>query len=70
MVGILFEKGANTFTNIHEKFPYIISSLCKKHKLNKFIHLSALGIEKAKDSKYAMSKLNGEWQFKKTLKNR
>ena len=68
LVGILFEKGANTFTNIHEKFPYIISSLCKKHKLNKFIHLSALGIEKAKDSKYAMSKLNGEKAIQKNFK--
>ena len=53
-------KGSNNFTNIHEKFPSMISSLCKKHKINKFIHLSALGIENAKDSKYAMSKLNGE----------
>ena len=52
LVGILFEKGASTFTNIHEKFPSMISSLCQKHKLNKFIHLSALGIENAKDSMF------------------
>ena len=38
LVGILFEKGASNFTNIHEKFPDMISSLCNKHKLNKFIH--------------------------------
>ena len=68
LVGILFEKGANTFANIHEKFPSMVASLCKKHKLNKFIHLSALGIEKAKDSKYAMSKLNGEMAIKKNFK--
>ena len=68
LVGILFEKGANTFTNIHEKFPSMISRLCQKHKLNKFIHLSAIGIENAKDSKYAMSKLNGEIEIQKNFK--
>ena len=68
LVGILFEKGANTFTNIHEKFPSMISRLCQKHKLDKFIHLSALGIENAKDSKYAMSKLNGEMAVQKNFK--
>ena len=60
LVGILFEKGSSSFTNIHEKFPSMISSLCHKHKIDKFIHLSALGIENAKDSKYAVSKLKGE----------
>ena len=60
LVGILFEKGASNFTNIHEKFPSMISNLCHKHKIDKFIHLSALGIENAKDSKYAISKLKGE----------
>ena len=68
LVGILFEKGANTFINIHEKFPSMISRLCQKHKLDKFIHLSALGIENAKDSKYAMSKLNGEMAVQKNFK--
>ena len=68
LVGILFEKGANSFTNIHEKFPSMISSLCHKHKINKFIHLSALGIEKAKESKYAISKLNGERAVQKNFK--
>ena len=31
-----------------------------KYKIEKFIHLSALGIENAKDSNYAKSKLDGE----------
>ena len=38
----------------------MISNLCQKHNISKFIHLSALGIENAKESKYAMSKLKGE----------
>ncbi len=69
LVGILFEKGSNNFTNIHEKFPSIISSLCEKHKISKFIHLSALGIENAKDSKYAASKIRGEIEVRKNFKN-
>ena len=48
LVGILFEKGPNNFTNIHEKFPAMISKFCSKHNIHKFIHLSALGIENAK----------------------
>ena len=69
LVGILIEKGSNNFTNIHEKFPGMISSLCEKHKISKFIHLSALGIENAKDSKYAASKIRGEIEVRKNFKN-
>ena len=69
LVGILFEKGSNNFANIHEKFPRIISGLCNKHKILKLIHLSALGIENAKDSKYAKSKLNGENLVRQNFKN-
>ena len=60
LVGILFEKGKNTFTNIHVEFPKMISKLASTYKLEKFVHLSALGIENAKDSIYAQSKLKGE----------
>ena len=67
LVGILFEKGLNNFTNIHEKFPSMLSYLCKKHEIDKFIHLSALGIENAIDSKYAVSKLKGETAVKKNF---
>ena len=69
LVGILYEKGSNNFKNIHEKFPSMISSLCQKHKVDKFIHLSSLGIENAKDSKYAASKLNGEIVVSKNFKD-
>ena len=60
LVGILFEKKKNTFTNIHVEFPKMISKLASKYKLQKLIHLSALGIESAEDSIYAQSKLKGE----------
>ena len=63
LVGILFEKGKNTFSNIHIEFPKMISKLASTYKLKKFVHLSALGIENAKDSIYAQSKLKGEKKF-------
>ena len=60
LVGILFERGKNNFNNIHTEFPKMISGYASTYKLEKFIHLSALGIENAKDSIYAQSKLKGE----------
>ena len=61
LIGILFEKrGGNTFYNIHSAFPYLLAKMCKKFKLSHFIHVSALGINSAIDSKYAQSKLAGE----------
>ena len=67
LVGILFEKKrGSTFENIHSLFPSILSKLCKEYNLEKFIHVSALGINEALDSKYAKSKLDGE---KKILSN-
>ena len=71
LVGILFEKGKNTFNNIHVEFPKMISKLASIYKLEKFVHLSALGIESAEDSIYAQSKLKGEKEildnFNKTV---
>ena len=61
LIGILFEKkGGNSFKNIHSTFPSLLSKLSKEYKLKSFIHLSALGIQNAEDSNYAMSKLEGE----------
>ena len=61
LIGILFEKKkGNTFNNIHCIFPLILAKLCKEYNLKHFIHLSALGINEAKDSNYAKSKLEGE----------
>ncbi len=61
LIGILFEqKKGNTFKNIHTIFPSLLAKLSKEYNLKHFIHLSALGINDAKDSDYAKSKLEGE----------
>ena len=69
LVGILYEKGKNNFQNIHVKFPEILSNLCAKNKVKKFIHVSALGIEEATNSNYAISKLSGEKAILKNFEN-
>ncbi len=60
LVGILYENKNNTFDNIHKNFPDVISRISNENKLEQFIHISALGIDDAKDSLYASSKLEGE----------
>ena len=68
LIGILYEKkGGNTFKNIHTIFPSLLAKLSKEYNLEQFIHLSALGINEAKDSEYAMSKLNGETNILKNF---
>ena len=67
LVGILYESKKNTFKNIHVNFPNIISRISEERKLDQFIHISALGIEKAKDSLYASSKLEGEMKIIKNF---
>ena len=50
-------------------FPSILSKLAKEYGLKKFVHLSALGIDQAIDSKYAISKLDGEKNILKNFSN-
>ena len=68
LIGILFEKkGGNSFKNIHSTFPSVLAMLCKEHDIKHFIHISALGINEAKDSLYARSKLEGEANILKSF---
>ena len=61
LIGILYEnKKGNTFNNIHNIFPTLLAKLSKKYNLKHFIHISALGLNEAIDSQYAISKLEGE----------
>ena len=65
LIGILFEKNKkNSFDNIHTNFPSLISKICKESAVKQFIQLSSLGIDSAKDSYYAKSKLEGEKNIK------
>ncbi len=69
LIGILFEKKKNQFELIHSSLPSLLSKLALKNSIQQFIHLSALGIESAIDSNYAMSKLDGEQKVRKNFPN-
>ena len=72
LIGILYEKKKDDFKNIHTQLPSLLSKIAKEKNLKQFIHVSALGIDIAaekNDSKYAISKVNGENEIKKNFKN-
>jgi uncharacterized protein YbjT (DUF2867 family) len=59
-VGILFEKGRkNKFQKIHAELPARIAAACTAEGVKRFVHISALGVDKA-TSRYAKSKRAGE----------
>ena len=64
LIGILNEKNKSSFNNMHTFLPKTLALLSKEHNLKQFIHLSALGVDNANKSKYALSKLNGETEIK------
>ena len=67
LVGILHEKGKfNTFDKIHTEFPDRISKICKQKNVD-LIHVSALALNKATNSKYAQSKINGEIKIRENF---
>ncbi len=67
LIGILYEKKKNHFNLLHSDLPSLLSKIAHKKLLNQFIHVSALGIEAASDSKYALSKLSGEKKVRKNF---
>ena len=69
LIGILFEKKKNHFNLIHSDLPSLLSKVAFNKSLDQFIHISALGIESAVDSTYAMSKLNGEIEIRNNFHN-
>ncbi len=68
LIGILFEKNKNQFKQIHSSFPSLLSKIAEEKNIDQFIHISALGIENAKDSNYANSKLEGETSVRNNFK--
>ena len=69
LIGILYESKKISFKTIHTDFPSMLSKISNKYKIEKFIHLSSLGVENSLDSKYAASKLEGEIKIKENFEN-
>ena len=64
LIGILYQKKKNKFKKIHTDLLGKIAKACQKQEINKFIHVSALGVDKG-NSNYAKSKREGEKLVKK-----
>jgi len=60
LIGTLYSKGKQNFESLHHALPQKIAELCSKHKVKKFVHVSAILHESAGESQYAKSKLAGE----------
>ncbi len=58
-VGILYERGKNSFGAVHTELPRSIAKLCRTEGVERFVHISALGCDHA-ESKYGKSKYAGE----------
>ncbi len=69
LIGILAETKKNGFNFIHTQIPEMIARAVKKNKVRNFIHLSALNVDKIKNSDYARSKYNGELKIKEIFQN-
>lgn len=60
LVGILYEKGEQRFHSLHTELAKYIAQIAKAEGVGQLIHVSALGVDHAKDSLYAQTKLYGE----------
>ena len=65
LVGVLEDKKKNSFNATHIKGSENLMKSCKKHNIQKLIHISAIGVEKNKTSKYAITKFEAERNIKK-----
>ncbi len=69
LIGILNQNSKQKFTNIHEKFPSLLSKICNEFNVEKFLHISALGVSHKINSKYMKSKLKGEEKIFENFRN-
>lgn len=61
LIGIGHESGAQTFESVHTEGARMIAAAAKAAGASAFVHMSALGVDKAAEvSRYASSKLAGE----------
>lgn len=69
LVGILFERGTQTFEKVHIQGADNVALASKDAKVKRLIHMSALGADIGSSSKYAWSKAGGEKHVKKHFPN-
>ena len=65
LVGLLVNKNNNSFIDVHSLALKSLVKICKKLKIKKLIHISAIGVDKKSKSNYAKTKFYGEEEVKK-----
>jgi len=60
LVGILAEKGSQTFEAIHVEGAERVAEAAKQQGISTLLHMSALGVSKDSNSKYSSSKARGQ----------
>jgi len=60
LLGILFERGRNTFRSVHVETAARIARIAKEQGAHNFVHVSAISADSSSKSKYAQSKAAGE----------
>ena len=60
LVGILAPSGKQRFKTIHSEGAAFIAQMAAKHKIKRFVHVSAIGADPHSLSRYARSKAEGE----------
>ncbi|MDJ0910094.1 MAG: NAD(P)H-binding protein [Woeseiaceae bacterium] len=58
-VGILRQRGNETYDLVHHRAPAALAAACRKQQ-KRFVHVSALGLDKPARSRFLTSKLAGE----------
>jgi NADH dehydrogenase len=70
LVGVLNQKGRQSFSRIHIEAARNIAECCAElGSVKRLVYISALGVDKASTSKYAITKLAGEKEVIKAFKH-
>lgn len=60
LIGILFESGRATFEKMHAQLPQKLAEIAHKQKVERFVHVSAIGASVDSKSLYSITKAKGE----------
>ena len=69
LIGILYENRKQKFLRIHSEIPDLISKICAKSDVKKFIQISAIGANAESKSLYQKTKFEGEVKALTNFKN-
>lgn len=69
LVGALYERGRQNFTALHSQGAERLAKEAAKVGASRFVQISAIGVDKSQNAKYARTKANGEKAVKAAFDN-